>query len=33
LLAAVTWRGFLRLLLSMAHHREEQKLDLGGDTE
>jgi hypothetical protein len=32
LLAAVTWRGFLRLLLSMARHREEQKLDPGGDT-
>jgi hypothetical protein len=32
LLAAVTWRGFLRLLLSMAHHREEQKLDPDGDT-
>jgi len=32
LLAAVTWRGFLRLVLSMAHHREQQKLDPGGDT-
>jgi len=33
LLAAVTWRGFLKRLLSMAHHRDEQKLDPGGDTE
>jgi len=32
LLAAITWRGFLRLLLSMSHHREEQKPDLDGDT-
>jgi hypothetical protein len=31
LLAAATWRGFLKLLLSMAHHQQEQRLDPGGD--
>lgn len=31
LLAALTWRAFLKRLLSMAHHRDEQRLGPDGE--